>query len=132
MDYNKIIMAGRLTRDPQLSYTPSQTAVVDFGLAVSRKWTPKGGQQQEETCFIECTAFGRTGENINKYKHKGDPLFIEGYLKHETWTGQDQTKHSRHKIIVMNLQFLDSGQRRESQISQAQQSQYAKDEDLPF
>lgn len=97
---------GNLTRDPQLSYTPNQTAVVDFGLATNRRWTAQDGNQREETCFIDCRAFGRQAENMNKYLSKGRLVFIEGRLTFDTWTAQDGTKRSRHRITVENCQFM--------------------------
>jgi single-strand DNA-binding protein len=107
-NYNKILLMGNLTRDPQLSYLPSQTAVVDFGLAVNRNWTGRDGEKKEETCFVDCRAFGRTAENINKYMTKGRPLFVEGRLTYDTWTAADGTKRSRHRVTVDNFQFIGS------------------------
>jgi single-strand DNA-binding protein len=104
--FNKVFMLGNLTRDPQLSYTPSQTAVVDFGLAVNRRWTGQDGTQRQDTCFMDCRAFGRQAENINKYLTKGRLIFLEGRLTFESWTAQDGTKRSRHRITVENFQFL--------------------------
>jgi single-strand DNA-binding protein len=89
-----------------LTYLPSQTAVVDFGLAVNRKWKSKEGEDRDETCFIDCRAFGRTAENINKYLSKGRPLFVEGRLTFNQWTAQDGTKRSKHRVTVENFQFL--------------------------
>lgn len=105
-NYNKVLLIGNLTRDPQLSYLPSQTAVVDFGLAVNRRWTGQDGQQREETCFVDCQAFGRQAENINKYLSKGRPLFVEGRLTFSSWTAQDGTKRSRLRVTVERFQFL--------------------------
>ena len=107
--FNKILLLGNLTRDPQLSYMPSQTPVVDFGLAVSRRWTGQDGNLREETCFVDCRAFGRNAENINKYCQKGRPLFVEGRLTYDTWTAQDGTKRSKHRVTVQNFQFIGSG-----------------------
>ena len=104
--FNKILLMGNLTRDPQLTYTPTQTAVADFGLATNRRWTSKDGEQREETCFVDCRAFGRMAENINKYLTKGRPVFIEGRLSFESWTAQDGSKRSRHRVTVENFQFL--------------------------
>jgi single-strand DNA-binding protein len=104
--FNKVLLMGNLTRDPQLSYTPSQTAVVDFGLAVNRRWTSKGGESKEETCFVDCRAFGRQAENINKYLTKGRPVFVEGRLTFDSWTSQDGTKRSKHRVTVETFQFL--------------------------
>jgi single-strand DNA-binding protein len=107
--FNKILLMGNLTRDPQLSYTPSNTAVVDFGLATNRKWTSKDGSQKEETCFVDCRAFGRMAENVNKYMKKGMPLFVEGRLTFDTWTGKDGQKHSKHRVTVENFKFIGGG-----------------------
>ena len=105
MNFNRVILIGNLTRDPQLSYTPNQTAVVDFGLAVNRKWS-KDGQQHEEVCFVDCVSFGKAAENINKYLAKGKPVLIEGRLTFDQWTAQDGTKHSKHKVSVQSFQFV--------------------------
>jgi len=105
-NYNKVLLIGNLTRDPQLSYLPSQTAVVDFGLAVNRRWTGQDGQQREDTCFVDCQAFGRQAENINKYMSKGRQLFVEGRLTFNSWTAQDGTKRSRLRVTVERFQFL--------------------------
>jgi len=104
--FNKVLLMGNLTRDPQLSYTPNQTAVVDFGLATNRRWTGQDGTQREETCFVDCRAFGRQAENINKYLTKGRLVFVEGRLTFDSWTAQDGTKRSRHRVTVVNFQFL--------------------------
>lgn len=107
--FNKVFLMGNLTRDPQLSYTPNQTAVVDFGLATNRRWTGKDGEQRDETCFVDCRAFGRMAENINKYLTKGRPVFLEGRLTFDSWTAQDGTKRSRHRVTVESFQFLPGG-----------------------
>lgn len=105
-NFNKVLLMGNLTRDPQLTYLPSQTAVVDFGIAVNRRWTSKGGEKREDTCFVDCRAFSRQAENINKYLKKGSPLFVEGRLDFESWTAQDGTKRSRHRVTVENFRFM--------------------------
>lgn len=107
--YNKIMLIGNLTRDPQLTYTPSQTAVVDFGLATNRKWTAQDGSQRDETCFVDCRAFGKQAETINKYLTKGRPVFVEGRLTLDSWTAQDGSKRSKHRVTVENFQFLGGG-----------------------
>jgi len=109
-NFNKILLVGNLTRDPQLSYLPSQTAVVEFGLAVNRTWTGKDGQKKEETCFIECKSFARQAETINKYLSKGRPVLIEGRLKFDSWTAQDGSKRSKHSVVIETFQFLGSAQ----------------------
>jgi single-strand DNA-binding protein len=114
-NFNKVLLMGNLTRDPQLSYLPSQTAVVEFGLAVNRRWTSKDGDSRQETCFVDCRAFGRQAENINKYLTKGRALFVEGRLTFDTWTAQDGTKRSKHRVTVENFQFLSSPTARQAE-----------------
>jgi len=137
--FNKIFLMGNLTRDPQLSYTPSQTAVVDFGLATNRRWTSRDGEQREDTCFVDCRAFGRLAENINKYLTKGRPVFVEGRLTFESWTTQDGAKRSRHRVTVENFQFLPgtpgAGADRIDQNAidgESQAEQKAEADDIPF
>jgi len=105
-NFNKVLLIGNLTRDPQLSYLPSQTAVVDFGLAVNRRWRSKDGQDKTEVCFVDCRAFGRQAENINKYLSKGRAVLVEGRLTFDSWTGQDGVKRSKHRVTVENFQFM--------------------------
>jgi single-strand DNA-binding protein len=105
-NFNKVLLLGNLTRDPQLSYLPSQTAVVDFGLAVNRTWTSKEGNKKEETCFVDCRAFGKPAETIQKYCQKGKQLLVEGRLTYDTWTAQDGTKKSKLRVTVENFQFV--------------------------
>ncbi|MGD0572465.1 MAG: single-stranded DNA-binding protein [Sedimentisphaerales bacterium] len=105
-NFNKVLLLGNLTRDPQLSYLPSQTAVVDFGLAVNRKWKGQDGTMKDETCFVDCRAFGKSAENLNKFCKKGNPLFIEGRLTFDSWTAKDGSKHSKHRVTIENFQLL--------------------------
>jgi len=106
-NFNKVILAGNLTRDPQLRFLPSQTAVVDFGLAVNHKWRTPQGEDREEVLFIDCSAFGKMAETINKYCQKGKPILVEGRLKYETWDDKESGgKRSKHKVVVDGFQFL--------------------------
>src|SRR3954471_14006829 len=113
-NYNKIILVGNLTRDPQLKYLPSQMAVCDFGLAVNHKFKTKTGEDREEVLFIDCSCFGKGAEIINQYCTKGKQLLVEGRLKYDTWEDkQGGGKRSKHSVVVDNFQFLggprDSG-----------------------
>jgi single-strand DNA-binding protein len=105
---NQVTMMGNLTRDVQLSYTPNQTAVADFGLAVNRKWTGDDGHSREDVCFLDCRAFGKLAGNIDKYMKKGSLLLVCGYLVFEQWEKKDGTKHSKHRLTVERAQFLPS------------------------
>ncbi len=143
--YNKVLLMGNLTRDPQLSYTPSQTAVVDFGVATNRRWTAQDGSQREETCFVDCRAFGRMAENINKFFTKGRPIFVEGRLTFDSWTAQDGSKRSKHRVTVENFTFLpgaagagpgpeppDQGYDAEPGPPRGRAGDTVPDEDIPF
>ena len=104
--YNKVILMGNLTRDPQMSYLPSQTAVVEFGLAVNRRWRGTDGQQREEVCFVDCRAYGKQAETIGQYMTKGKPILIEGRLQFDMWEGKDGVKRSKHRISIERFQFV--------------------------
>lgn len=112
-NYNRIVLVGNLTRDPQLKYLPSQMAVVEFGLAVNHKFRTRDGQDREEVLFIDCSCFGKGAEVINQYCQKGRPLLVEGRLKYDTWEDkQGGGKRSKHSVVVENFQLLggrDSG-----------------------
>ena len=104
---NRVILAGNLTRDPQLSYTPSNTPVCKFGMAINRQWTDRGsGEKREETCFVDLTAFGRTAETINQYLRKGRGILVEGRLHFSQWTNPEGQKRSKLEVIVDQFQFL--------------------------
>jgi single-strand DNA-binding protein len=103
---NKIILKGNLTRDPQLSYLPSQTAVCELGLAVNRKFKKSDGSLGEEVCFVDCQMFGKRAEVLNKYLSQGSPLLVEGRLKFDSWEGQDGTKRSKLRVLIENFEFL--------------------------
>lgn len=104
--FNKVILLGNLTRDPQLRYLPSNTAVCEFGLAMNRRYKDRDGNQKEEVCFVDIEAFGRQAETINQYMTKGRSLLVEGHLQLDSWTGQDGQKRSRLRVIVENSQFV--------------------------
>ncbi len=104
--YNRVILLGNLTRDPQLRYLPSNMAVCEFGLATNRRWRDRDGNQKEEVCFVDVEAFGRQAETINQYMGKGRPILIEGHLRLDSWTGQDGQKRSRLRVVVDSFQFV--------------------------
>jgi len=108
-NFNLVLLMGNLTRDPQLSYTPSKTAVSEFGLAVNRKFKKQDGTQGEEVLFIECQVYGKRAEVISKHFEKGSPIFVQGRLKFEQWDA-DGRAHSRIRVIVENFEFVGSKQ----------------------
>ncbi|HTV49002.1 MAG TPA: single-stranded DNA-binding protein [Phycisphaerae bacterium] len=107
-NFNKVLLMGNLTRDPQLSYLPSQTPVCEIGLAVNRRWSGQDGQPREEVTFVDCVAYGRQAETISKYLRKGRPVFLEGRLKLDQWEAQDGSKRSKMRVVIENFQFIDS------------------------
>ncbi len=108
-NFNKVILAGNLTRDPELRYTPQGTAIAKIGLAINRRYTGQDGQTKDETTFVDVDAFGKQAEVIGQYLKKGRPVLIEGRLKLDQWddktTGQ---KRSRLGVILESFQFIDS------------------------
>lgn len=105
-NFNKVILMGNLTRDPQLRYLPSNTAVCDFGLAVNRRWRGADGEMKEETCFVDVDAFGKPGETINQYMSKGRAILVEGRLRFRQWTTEDGQKRSKLSVVAENFQFV--------------------------
>ncbi len=108
-NYNKVILMGHLTRDPQTSNLPSGTPVTEFALAVNRRWNDAQDNAREEVLFIDCTSFGKQAETLGKYLSKGKPIHVEGHLKLDSWEAQDGSKRSKIRIIVNQYQFVDSG-----------------------
>ena len=107
--FNKVILAGNLTRDPELRYTPKGTAVAKFGLAVNRRWTDEAGQTKEEVTFVDIDAFGRQAEVIGQYLKKGRPVLVEGRLKLDQWEDKNtHQKQSKLKVVLESFSFLDS------------------------
>jgi len=108
-NFNKVILAGNLTRDPELRYTPKGMAIAKFGLAINRTWKSESGESKEEVTFVDIDAFGRTAENIGQYFKKGRPILIEGRLKLDQWDDkQSGQKRSRLGVVLETFQFLDS------------------------
>ena len=105
---NKVMLIGNLTRDPQLSYLPSQTPVVEFGMAINDRRRQQDGSYADKVNFIDLSMFGKRAEVLQKYVKKGDPLFIEGKLDYQSWE-KDGQKRSKLKVTVENFEFLGKG-----------------------
>jgi single-strand DNA-binding protein len=107
--FNKVILLGNLTRDPEVRYTPKGSAVADLGIAVNRQYTLENGEKREEVTFVDVTFWGRTAEVAGEYLKKGRPVFIEGRLQLDTWDDkQSGQKRSRLKVIGETMQMLGS------------------------
>ena len=134
---------GNLTRDPELRTTPSGTPVCQFGMAVNLIYNNSNGERQEETTLVDIEAWGRQAETISKYVNKGNPLFVEGRLKLDTWENKEGEKRSKMKVVLENMQLISqrgegggvaSGSVPEARPSSSALSQKSEDieEDVPF
>ena len=108
-NFNKVILAGNLTRDPELRYTPKGTAIARLGLALNRSYTTETGEKKEEVTFVDVDAFGRQAEVIAQYMRKGRPILIEGRLRLDQWEDKNtHQKQSKLKVVLESFSFLDS------------------------
>ncbi len=105
--FNKVILVGNLTRDIELRYANSGTALAKTAIATTRKFT-SNGERKEEVCFVDITFFGRSAEIANQYLRKGSKCLVEGRLMFEQWTDQQGQKRSKHSVTVESMQMLDS------------------------
>jgi single-strand DNA-binding protein len=124
---NVVVLAGHLTRDPELRHTPNGAAVCDFSLAINRRWTDSGGEKKEDVSFIDCVAWAKTAELVADYLKKGSAALVEGELRQERWEDkQGGGQRSRIKVNVSRVQFLgkkDDG---------ASRQQTEDSENIPF
>lgn len=107
-NFNKVMMMGNLTRDPELRYIPSGAAVTSFDLAVNRIYNTQGGEKKKETCFIRVVVWGKVAEVCGEYLSKGSPVFVEGRLQSRNWVSQEGQKRSTIEVVANNVQFLRS------------------------
>jgi len=113
-NFNRVILAGNLTRDPEMRYTPKGQAIAKITLAVNRNYTTETGEKREEVSFIDCDAFGKNAETLSTYMKKGRPLLVEGRLRQDTWEDKNtHQKQSKLKVVIEGFQFIggrDQGQ----------------------
>jgi len=107
-DYNKVILVGRLTRDPELKNLPSGIAVTTMGIAVNNSYTNKEGNKIDDTLFIDVTVFGKQAENVHQYLEKGSNVLVDGRLRYRTWETSEGSKRSKHEIMAQRIQFMGS------------------------
>lgn len=108
--FNKVILMGNLTRDPELRATPNGYSICKFGVASSRRYVTQEGEQREEVAFVDVDAFGRQAENISKYFSKGKPIFIEGRLRFDQWETPSGEKRNKLNVVLENFQFVGGRQ----------------------
>jgi single-strand DNA-binding protein len=109
--YNRVLLIGNLTRNPELRYTPSGVAVSDLGLAVNESFKNKAGELVEHTCFVDIVVWGRQAETASEYLHKGSPVFVEGRLQLDQWENKDGEKRTKLRVRADRIQFLGSSSR---------------------
>jgi len=150
-NFNKVMLMGNLTRDPEIRYTPKGTAVAEIGLAINRYFSGENGDKREETTFVDVTLWGRTAEIAGEYLKKGRPVFIEGRLQLDSWEDkQSGQKRSRLRVVAEGMQLIgaragvggaeDSDEGARSRTSNARSSAPPKnappsepdDDDIPF
>ncbi|ARR00586.1 single-stranded DNA-binding protein [Campylobacter porcelli] len=122
--FNKVVLVGNLTRDIELRYIQSGTAVGSTGMAVNRKFNVNG-ERRDETCFIDITFFGRQAEVANQYLNKGSKVLIEGRLKFDTWQDQNGQNRSKHSVVVENMEMLGGQQNQGGFIKDGNEPNYA-------
>ncbi len=120
---NKIFLIGNLTRDPELRYAPSGTAIAVFGMATNRNFVTQTGEKKQETCFVKIVVWGKQAEACNKYLAKGSLVFVEGRLQYRSWTAQDGQKKSTLEVRADRVQFL--GKPRDTAAAQVPETEAA-------
>ncbi len=128
---NMVLLIGNLTRDPELRYIPSGTAVANLGLATNRIYTTQDGERKEEVCFVDIVVWGKTAENCANYLSKGRPVFVEGRLQFDSWETEDGQKRSKLRVVANKVQFL-GGRRDEDAPGAVGMSGPEADDDIPF
>ena len=136
---NKVVLIGRLTRDPELRYIPSGAAVCDITLAITRFYTTPNGEKKEETCFVDVTLWKKQAELCAEYLKKGREVFIEGRLVMDKWETQDGQKRSKLKVVALGMQFLgrppqssDAPAEEAPAPQQEETPPHGQEEDIPF
>jgi len=128
-NYNKVILAGNLTKDITLSYTANETAVAASGIAVNRKWKDK-----EEVMFLDIVCFGKQAETLSKYCSKGSPILLEGRLTLDQWQDKNGNNRSKHKMVVESFQFLSKAEEapKHNPNAEFEKAQAEGGDDCPF
>jgi len=129
--FNKVLLMGNLTRDPELRYIPSGQPVTSFSIAVNRNFTGQTGEKKEEVSFIRIVVWGKLAEICNEYLKKGRPVFVEGRLQSRSWEAQDGSKRSTTEVVAQNVQFLGTAGGGKSR-GEGSQDSFSDDPSSPF
>lgn len=108
VSFNKVIMAGNLTKDPEMRYIPSGTPVTSFRIAVNRRYK-QGDESKDDVTYIDIVVFGKQAESCSQYLNKGDSVLVEGRLQERRWEGEDGQKKSKYEIVAQNIRFMPKG-----------------------
>jgi len=131
--FNRVVMMGRITRDPQVRQLPSGTTVADLSLAVSERFKKKDGESAERVCFVDIVAWGRLAETCNEYLKKGSAVLVEGSLQFDRWEGTNGEKRSKHRVRASRVQFLNGGKGKESESREPVMAEAVPENDVaPF
>ena len=110
VSFNKVIMAGNLTKDPEIRYIPSGTPVTNFSIAVNHRYR-QGDELKDDVTYIDIVVFGKQAENCSQYLNKGDGVLVEGRLQQRRWEGEDGQKKSKYEVVAQNIRFMPKGSR---------------------
>ena len=124
---NRVLLVGGLTRDPEIRYTPSGTAVADLGLAVSDSYRNKAGELVEQVCYVDVVVWGRQAETSGGYLKKGSPVLVEGRLQFDQWENQSGEKRNKLRVRADRVQFLSSRQNEKTPDRPGYEDQVAPD-----
>ncbi|KPK42515.1 MAG: hypothetical protein AMJ78_02155 [Omnitrophica WOR_2 bacterium SM23_29] len=128
---NKVFLIGNLTRDPELRYVPSGSAVTNFTVATNRTYTLQSGEKKEEVCYVRIVVWGRLAETCGEYLSKGSPVFVEGRLQSRSWETPQGEKRSTLEVIAQNVQFLGRGKGVETALT-SETANEGEAPDIPF
>ncbi len=103
--FNKVILIGNLTRDPEMRYTPSGTAVTTLALAMNHRYK-QGDEQREDVCYVDVVVFGRQAETCSQYLNRGSGVIVDGRLSQRRWEAEDGSKRSKHEVVAQNVRFM--------------------------
>ncbi len=127
--FNKVILIGNLTKDPEIRYTPSGTAVANLGLAVNHRYK-QGDEMRDDVCFIDIVVFGKQAENCGQYLSKGQGIIVDGRLQQRRWESEDGQKRSRHEVVAQSVRFLSK--RTSDSHDEEEMSAGGGSEEVPF
>ena len=105
-NFNKVILMGNLTKEPDLRFTPSGAPVCNFDLAVNRSYTTQSGEKKDEVCYITIVVWGKQAESCREYLHKGRPALVEGHLQQRSWETPEGQKRSKYEVVAERVLFV--------------------------